>query len=161
MRRFLRNIMIAAGVIACNGIIAQELVSSGGDDFSVGSLQVSWSLGEPVIETYDFDGKAITQGLHQPGLHVSSLFPSSEPDTGVEVYPNPVNNLLIVSFNKPVQGKAKCKLFDQHGKPLSVKSFNKGKEGKVKFSMGSLPPGQYILLVITTEGKKSFSVVKQ
>lgn len=44
----------------------QFLIGSAGNFYNTESLNISWSLGEVVISTYDIENKKVTQGFHQP-----------------------------------------------------------------------------------------------
>jgi len=70
---------------------SQELICSAGDVFANTSVQMEWSLGECLIETYFDEEIILTQGFHQP-----NLLRSAETDYKIIVYPNPYDlNLYI------------------------------------------------------------------
>ena len=54
-------------------INAQEVVSAGGGDFTNSSLSVSWTIGEPITETYSVGSNILTQGFHQSKLSVIGI----------------------------------------------------------------------------------------
>jgi hypothetical protein len=80
------------GSLACQG---QELVGSQGGilEGSLGSL--SWSLGEPVIETASNAALTFSQGFQQnfPGNAGLASFVS---DQLIEIYPNPTHDQLTI-----------------------------------------------------------------
>jgi len=70
---------------------SQELICSAGDVFANTSVQMEWSIGECLIETYFDEEIILTQGFHQP-----NLLRSAETDYKIIVYPNPYDlNLYI------------------------------------------------------------------
>ena len=71
-----KTVLIAIALLIGLVISAQEVVSSGGESQSVTGYQVSWTLGETVIETISSGGNRLTQGFQQPKLslnHVTDL----------------------------------------------------------------------------------------
>ncbi len=61
-----------------------------------GNVNVSQTAGEPMVEgLYDIDYD-LTQGFHQPGIDLSRPVPPE--GNGVEVYPNPVVDILKIEL---------------------------------------------------------------
>jgi len=64
-----------------------------GEHFATAGAQLSWTLGEAVIETYTGDKSQLTQGFHQTQLTVVALN-ESVTVFPVLVYPNPTTALF-------------------------------------------------------------------
>jgi hypothetical protein len=54
--------------------LSPEVVATAGDHFATSTAQLSWTLGEPVIETFtDAAATQLTQGFHQTNLMVVAV----------------------------------------------------------------------------------------
>ena len=78
--------------------VAQErsVIATSGGQASSGNLSLSWTLGEPITETYNAPGLTVSQGSHQgaltaTGTHDASLF------FEITVFPNPTSQVLYVT----------------------------------------------------------------
>lgn len=74
MKKQFLSILLGFTTIACMGqyTFAPTLVSSCGHDSLVGGIELSYSVGEPVIETFQNPGPPpffLTQGFHQPNTN--------------------------------------------------------------------------------------------
>jgi len=58
-------------IILVSGVRSQEVLSSGGGYEVTTSGSVSWSIGEPIIETLSGTGGVMTQGMQQPNVGAS------------------------------------------------------------------------------------------
>ncbi|MCB0683669.1 MAG: hypothetical protein KDC32_22625, partial [Saprospiraceae bacterium] len=68
--------------------LAPEVIASAGEHFATANAQLSWTVGEPVIETYTGSTAQLTQGFHQTNLTVVAV---NDPTAAfqVSVFPNP------------------------------------------------------------------------
>jgi hypothetical protein len=71
-----------------------ELITSSGADYINQNIQLSWSIGEIISETYDQSGKQLTQGFQQT---------DKATQTGLEKHPNLENQIL--AYPNPAKGK--------------------------------------------------------
>lgn len=74
----------------------RSVIASSGGQSSSGSLSLSWTLGEPMTETYNTSGLTVSQGFQQEaltttGTHDASLLYE------VTVFPNPTSQMLYVT----------------------------------------------------------------
>ncbi len=76
--------------------LSPEVIASAGEHFTNGAAQISWTLGEPVIETFDGSGTAVlTQGFHQTNLMIVAVHnPASA--FRVQVFPNPTAGMVSI-----------------------------------------------------------------
>jgi hypothetical protein len=84
--------------VSLSAQVAQErwVIATSGGQSSSGSLSLSWTLGEPMTETYNASGLTVSQGFQQgalntTGTHDASLFYE------VTVFPNPTSQTLYVT----------------------------------------------------------------
>ncbi len=73
---------------------SQQVISAAGGSGSGSNVQLSWTVGEPVIETFTGSSAILTQGFHQSKLLVTALDPMLFPGLTLTVFPNPVSSSL-------------------------------------------------------------------
>ena len=88
------------GIFSYAQTLSPEVISTAGDFFEVSGVgSLSWTLGEPVVET--FTGQSadviLTQGFQQPedfGVGITEVFNTG--NMSFSLYPNPaINNVRI------------------------------------------------------------------
>ena len=70
---------------------SQSIVSTAGEEFSSSSGRLSWTLGEPVIETVGSNSNILTQGFQQDYLNILNVSEHFNLDD-LNIYPNPARN---------------------------------------------------------------------
>ncbi len=93
-------------------------------------------------------------GIGLDGLVSSQEQPISLPNVVVNVYPNPVKEVLTVQ----VKRKGTVVLYDLQGRQLLQAAIE---NGLAKLSMQELPAGVYLLKVTTTEGVVTKRIIKR
>ena len=91
----------------------QNVLSSSGNHFSNGSVQVSYTIGEPVIETVSNPSNTLTQGFHQTSWNFLGVEDLNS-DLILTVFPNPVGDALTVKTEQ--YNNLSYQLFDENGK---------------------------------------------
>jgi hypothetical protein len=144
-------------LLLSNYICAQEVISSSGSSFQNSTNQLSWTIGEPVIETFSAGQSVITQGFQQSKLTVTAIDQITENLYGLKVYPNPVSSELTIEVSDVK--KFNLSLFDLNGKLLIQKEVEKSVE---TVDMLNFIPGSYFLTVCSGSGKhlQTFKVIK-
>lgn len=125
-------------VFAVFSVSAQEVVSSAGETQKISGIEISWTIGEPVIETISSGSTVLTQGFHQSGLTVTAIDELPFSDFELKVYPNPTSGFVNVQFNKLVEN-TNYLVFDSNGKMIDngmINSTNTSLDFK-KFASGS------------------------
>ena len=136
------------------------MIATAGDHFSTSSAQLSWTLGEPVSETFSGEGTTIlTQGFHQTDLMITALADFSA-DFKVSVYPNPTAEWLNVEA-PDAPAAFGLELFDVTGKPLQFLPAEPQSERRT-VDLSGLTPGMYLLRLRTEDRKtiKTFKIFK-
>jgi hypothetical protein len=89
-----KKIILAAlaVVILCFQTNAQQVIASAGG-YSVGeTVSLSWTLGEPVTETFSGGGIILTQGFQQPySFYLQQILNIPTGWSGVSSYIDPMN----------------------------------------------------------------------
>jgi len=71
---------------------AQQIIATSGGYFEQENISLSWTLGEPVIETFAGDNIILTQGFQQPyNFYLSQVLNIPAGWSGISAYVNPVN----------------------------------------------------------------------
>ena len=158
-----KTLLIAVGIFSFNCMYSQsispEVYSSSGGYYTGASATLSWTIGEPVIETVSNTNNIITQGFHQTNYEVTSV--SDNPDLGfnISVFPNPVSNTLQISISSLVDNSTlKIELMDIMGKTLikerlSTPPLGGTGGGFYQLNLSGYAPGSYFLRITTEKGE--------
>jgi hypothetical protein len=99
MYKIILSIILIVSFLRLNAQV-HELVSSGGDYFQTSQLSISWSLGEPITETFTGSNIILTQGFQQGAMDLVGV-----PDGNrysafeIEAYPNPTEGKVFIRKN--------------------------------------------------------------
>jgi len=135
------------------------VVSTAGDHFKTNEAQLSWTIGEIVIETLTGTSNILTQGFHQTKLIAVAI--DELPYLGFEIkaFPNPTQDYLILKVSKDKLNSMQYKLYDMQGKLLQNKLI---KESETEIYFKDLAPSSYLIKVIEMNKEiKTFIIVKQ
>ena len=144
-------------------IIDRSLTGTGGSLTSAGTLQVSATLGEPVITTYSSSSIIVTQGFQQAdSLYPSAIKTNSVSDVQVKVYPNPFSDELFIDITAEGRRAFSAAFYNLAGQQVApaagwvVQGYT-----KKSFSLSSFAAGNYFV-VLLADGKyyKSYKIEK-
>lgn len=144
-------------ILFCNSFTkawSQELISSAGDMFSNSSLQMQWSLGESVIETYTDGQIMLTEGFHQP-----YLITPPDPEINILVYPNPFDLFLFIELTALENEQMYLEMCDISGRLIflvsPLKNFN-------RLITGDMSDGIYMVRIYNSRSTllKTVKIVK-
>ena len=114
MKKLLLTITILLSSVVFG--FAQEVTSAAGGTNTVAAYEVSWTLGEAVIETGSSGNYSLTQGFHQPKLTVTSTEIFAD-DLNVKVNPNPTQQFISIQSDKLLEN-TEYALFSLSGEKL-------------------------------------------
>lgn len=151
---FIIIIFLLAGQV----VSAQQVVSSNGDSQSAAGVQVSWTVGEAVIETLISGSNMLTQGFHQTKLTVTAVSELLIPGLEIKVFPNPTPDIVNIHFSEYIEG-SRYFLYDFTGRLLENKLIP---SADTEISMEKYASGQYILKLTNKSRQpiQTFQVVK-
>lgn len=118
---------------------------------------MSWTIGEPVIETLTAGGKTLTQGFQQPWADVHTDVPlAAEPVSGITVYPNPTRHIVHVVYDEAPLGH-RYELRNALGQLLMQ---DRVQGNTTDLDMTSLSSGSYYLRLVDDQQatKKTFTI---
>ena len=138
---------------------AQEVISPAGAQATSASVQLSWTVGEPVIETFSGSAFVLTQGFHQSRLTITAIDPSTLMGVEIHVYPNPTSSGATVSFSNGSGQGHQLILVNSEGKVLLTKKIRNACE---TIGLESYAPGVYMIRIQHPDkpGSQTFSIIK-
>ena len=138
---------------------AQEVISPAGAQATSASVQLSWTVGEPVIGTFSGSAFILTQGFHQSRLTITAIDPSTLMGMEIHVYPNPTSAGATVSILNGFSQGHQLILVNSEGKVLLTKKIRNACE---TIGLESYPPGVYMIRIqhVSQPGFQTFSIVK-
>ena len=131
---------------------AQEVVTTAGSYGETTSGSLSWTVGEPVIETITDGTNTLTQGFQQSKLTVTAINNLKISGIELSVYPNPTTDYIILKLDNSVQTRhalsqqeLSYQLYDIHGKLILQKKMTGNKQ---TIHMQNYKPATYILKIM-------------
>jgi len=122
---------------------------------------ISWTVGEPISETYTTSTKMTTMGFHQPELGLATLIKEQSTQTEFLIFPNPVKESLTVSFKDLDIGIYKIQLFDDLGKLVfKTESEIKQDSKMVSIDLSQFAAGNYFLRIANSQLDKTVKIFK-
>jgi len=145
-------------VIVSFCVSAQEVISSAGETQKISGYEISWTIGEPVIETISAGTIILTQGFHQSKLTITPATEFLFSDIELKVYPNPTNEFITIYINK-IGDNLNYFLYDLAGKLLETKPII---TTETKLLLQTRSSGTYILKVQRDEKEtlQTFKIIK-
>jgi hypothetical protein len=145
---------------------AQQLVSTAGNHVKKGTVQLSWTIGETVIETFTGADNILTQGMHQSKLTVTAIEESIESGFNISALPNPASESVILRFDHMPDQQADWlgkdfyfQLYNLSGKLLIYKHVE---DVETVILMDSFAPSTYFLIIIEDNKEiRTFKIIKK
>lgn len=130
--------------------ITPEVIASAGEHYDNGSVQLSWTLGEVMIDTYDNGTNILTQGFHQTELTVTSIEETLS-DVRMNLFPNPTSEYLNIELGNN-EKDINLQLYDMSGKLIHQDVIN-AYDTKYVLPMQSIATGKYLVQMQSEDGK--------
>jgi len=104
MKKMIITFLVVWLALRIGPVLAQEVISSQGDTYTVASSSLEFTIGEPIIASYAANDLIITQGFHQVQIiKVTTGLNVPEPELLARVYPNPAGNFLKIEIENANQ----------------------------------------------------------
>ncbi|MEZ5003942.1 MAG: T9SS type A sorting domain-containing protein [Chitinophagales bacterium] len=134
-------------------IFAQDLISPQSATNLTSSSQISWTIGDMIIEPANGNTVSLTQGaLRVETDAITSLIDNPFPE--LKIYPNPVSNILYLTFGEQNLSGISYTLFSIDGKYIKS-NLIENETSIIDFT--SIKSGIYLLGVINSKNKQSAS----
>ena len=151
--------------LALSSVKAQNLtptvVSSSGNSYNNGGVNMDYTLGEIVIETFlppatplPLVYNILTQGFHQEILYIHTEV--IELEIVSKVYPNPTTSILIVELEQNVT--ADLLVYDINGRLVLEDKLQDEQSKQLDFSF--LKQGNYLLHINIAEKQSVYKIQK-
>lgn len=140
-------------LIISQSAYTQSIVGNAGEEFSSSSGRLSWTLGEPVIETVSSTSNILTQGFQQDYLNILNVLEHFNLDD-LNIYPNPTRDVLYIRSKDHLQ----IFIFSTDGKKLKcpVEVLN----GNYMINTSALSSGMYHLNILKENQTIEFKLIK-
>lgn len=129
--------------------LGQEVIGSSGGTDSTSNSQVTWSVGETIIETATIGSIDFTQGYVQPIFLIVSLEEVNSSNISLKLFPNPANQ----EFNLVIEGTSESMFYlritNISGQLVREKSFT---EAKYTVNIDELLPATYFVEIVNEDG---------
>ncbi len=159
MKKIILIVIMTLGFnIAYSQSIELSVISTSGEYFQGTNATLSWTLGEPVIETYSNGNAILTQGFQQSNYIINSINNLTADAFQINIYPNPSTDFINIDFSQ----KPTClyiEMFDLLGKQILKKELVNLNE---YIDLTNLAASEYFLKITTKEGKiiKTCKIIK-
>lgn len=138
---------------------AQELISTAGGGAQSSSLQVNWSIGENIVETFSGSNISLTQGFHQSRLTVTSVDLLPGLSFKIQAFPNPATDYVTLAISAENVEEYSYVLTDIKGRKLLEKPDLSKQE---TIDLHNLPASSYLLSILFHKTIiRSFTIIKQ
>jgi hypothetical protein len=131
--------------------IQNEVVASGGNYFENSSGSISFTIGEPVIETLE-NGNILTQGFQQPVLSLTEADEVTEIEIEMTAYPNPTRDRIILSFTESLDNDITYRVTSICGTTSATNTILKG-TSDTEIDMSGFTSGSYVLTMVQGDKK--------
>ena len=142
-------------------ITSPSVISSSGNSYNNGGINMDYTLGEIVVETFQptvtplpLTYTILTQGFHQGILKVTTSVENI--DIKTKVYPNPTTNFIIIELEKNVN--ADILVYDINGKLVLKDKLNDENQKQLDFSF--LNQGNYLLHINIADKQSVYQINK-
>ena len=139
--------------------LTPDLITTSGDFYKTGTGSLSWSIGEPLTETYTTTNNMLTQGFQQSKWTVSPTGIHETKTNDLKVFPNPATDKLNIEFSSDSGQAFDIALYDINGKLLFKKE---GLNATGQIDLSNIKESSLILKVynLNTKTNQSFKIQK-
>lgn len=159
MKKF---IFLLTAFFTTASLYAQQLsptvVASAGGFFSGGNAQISWTLGETVIETTGGSNVILTQGFQQSDLNVNAIG-EEEHKLAIQIFPNPTAGILNLRAEQHFAGECFVQIFSIDGRKVHEQQLLFSGNAAV-LQLQQLEPGTYLLLLSNQQQSQNYTMIK-
>jgi disulfide oxidoreductase YuzD len=157
MKRVLFLILTCITLITFSQSIDVDVVASSGGKFNTENVNLSFTIGETMVETYQQADLMLTQGFHQSTFTFTELTNVDNRALEVSLFPNPATDYVNI---KCEEHGYMYRFIDMDGKVIFDGYL---KNDITKLSLDNVCEAQFLLEVYSTRDKykKTFKVLKQ
>ncbi|MCK5840123.1 MAG: T9SS type A sorting domain-containing protein [Bacteroidales bacterium] len=142
--------------------LSPEIIASAGDYFVGSDASLSWTIGEPIIETVSADGITLTQGFQQTYYTVLAIQDNDTDTYDVRIYPVPARDFINIEITSSVSpANLKLELFDVMGMRV-YENFIESTIFHEKIQLSHYQTNMFFLKITNTTNQqvKTFKILK-
>jgi hypothetical protein len=151
-------LILGSAFCICKSVFAQsispDVIATAGDFYSNASGSISWTMGEPMGETYTSANNILTQGFQQPWDFGTSVTPGLS-GVNADVYPNPTNDLVNIQFGDNSDGLYVIEVYNTLGQMLSATQYTASPSARTTVSLFNYSDGIYFITVRKVDGPET------
>lgn len=161
----LRLIIILVSLLGVQNLFSQDdlkVVSSAGGEATGETMDVNYTIGEPIIEEVDSQEIILSQGFQQVFLNVVASSSISQ-SISFTYYPNPTVDKVIVDFGEFELNDYKIRLTLADGQILDDVNWNKIDANSASINFSQLAAAIYLVSIMDQENNTiipEFKVIK-
>lgn len=131
-------------IAAKSQTVERDVIAAAGDDFKTSAFSLSWTLGEPVVETISNPSinVMLTQGFHQSEFKVTAIKEPLAESFDISVYPNPTPDVLNIRLNSAKEEIIMVQLYSMTGERIL---FEQMQDKTLQLNLGNLSNASYLL----------------
>lgn len=136
--------------------IPLKVISTAGSNYVHAQTSLQWTFGELSAGIHHSNTLNVTEGFNQNiALNPSTALSSIQLESSVEIYPNPVADVLEIRTQHP--GILNYEIINIKGQRILLGEFN----NKVSISLQFLDDGKYLIILTTSTRQKGvYSFIK-
>lgn len=153
-------VVCTSGLISAQSI-SPDVIATAGEFYSNASGSISWTLGEPMGETYESANNNLTQGFQQPWDFGTGVSTTQTP-VNADVYPNPTSDVVNLQFGDNSNGLYVIEVYNTLGQSLSASQFSATPSARATVSLTDFADGIYFITVRKVDGTETstFKITK-
>ncbi|MEM7368330.1 MAG: T9SS type A sorting domain-containing protein [Bacteroidota bacterium] len=134
--------------------IERQVIGSSGSKLQFGNLSQDFTIGEPVIATFNNIDLVLSQGFHQGNLGpANSLQPLLEPGE-LTIYPQPAQTVLFIRLATSFPTALRIEVYDLLGRQmLGKRNALPAHQSEMQLEIRELNAGAYILRLTDAHGR--------
>ena len=140
---------MGGGSVLAQTSVSPEVLGAAGDVATGTTINVSYTIGEPVVETATGTATILTQGFQQPDYTIVAVDDPGGSDVVATLFPNPTSANLYVRIEAPTEDIYQVELMDIQGQIL-VRESMEGQSFREELELGDLAAGTYFVRILST-----------
>ena len=147
--------LLTCPLMALAQSIERDVVASGGAYETSANMSLSYTVGEPVIETKSASSLVLTQGFQQSGTDTIVGIVEQGTAMRIKAYPNPTPDVVVLEVNTDEQRDFRLDVYDVQGKKQAIPDKELSVNGSMKkeLDFGDLAAGNYFIRLRSGQGK--------
>ena len=161
MKSFSKALIFLFFCFIANNLIAQEAVTTSGDEAIGSGGSVSYTVGQVAYTSIKNANNSINQGVQQP--YEISVISGVKTGNGIRLeasaYPNPTTDFLKLHIKDYFKYKLSCYLYDDQGKLIRTKEVT---EQLTTIPFQNLVPAIYLIKIAGSGTEiQTFKIIKR